>query len=97
LAFAFIVLHEHSVLTVESPFVFCDLGVLVKADLNEFFNMVVAGLAGRTPHMISATVTGLSRLLFEFKGANPDLCFASPPTSLRKRNYLPLSLFSVVQ
>jgi len=30
--------------------------------------MVAAGLAGATPHMISATVTAISRLVFEFKG-----------------------------
>lgn len=29
--------------------------------------MVAAGLAGATPHMISATVTAISRLVFEFK------------------------------
>lgn len=37
--------------------------------------MVAGGLAGATPHMISATVTAISRLVFEFKGL--DLaCFA---------------------
>jgi ribosomal RNA-processing protein 12 len=35
--------------------------------------MVAAGLAGTTPHMISATITALSRLLFEFKG-QPEAC-----------------------
>lgn len=30
--------------------------------------MVAGGLAGATPHMISATVTAISRLLFEFRG-----------------------------
>lgn len=30
--------------------------------------MVAAGLAGTSPHMISATITAISRLLFEFKG-----------------------------
>lgn len=30
--------------------------------------MIAAGLAGATPHMISATVTAISRLVFEFKG-----------------------------
>lgn len=30
--------------------------------------MVAGGLAGATPHMISATVTAVSRLVFEFKG-----------------------------
>ena len=30
--------------------------------------MVAAGLAASTPHMISATITALSRLMFEFQG-----------------------------
>jgi ribosomal RNA-processing protein 12 len=30
--------------------------------------MLAGGLAGATPHMISATVTALSRVVFEFKG-----------------------------
>jgi len=30
--------------------------------------MVAVGLAGASPHMISATVTAISRLIFEFKG-----------------------------
>lgn len=30
--------------------------------------MIAGGLAGATPHMISATVTAISRLVFEFKG-----------------------------
>ena len=33
--------------------------------------MVAAGLAGTSPHMISATITAISRLLFEFKDAIP--------------------------
>ncbi|KAG9288912.1 hypothetical protein G9A89_019534 [Geosiphon pyriformis] len=40
----------------------------VNASIDEFiFGMVVAGLAATTSHMISATITSLSRLLFEFK------------------------------
>ncbi|CAG8693171.1 3787_t:CDS:1, partial [Dentiscutata erythropus] len=40
----------------------------VDASINEFvLKMVVAGLAATTPHMISATIASLSRLLFEFK------------------------------
>jgi hypothetical protein len=35
--------------------------------LLEFFCMVSGGLAGRTPHMKSAAVLALSRLLYEFK------------------------------
>lgn len=30
--------------------------------------MMAGGLAGATPHMISATVTAISRVVFEFKG-----------------------------
>lgn len=36
------------------------------ANIEEFFTMVSAGLAGNTPHMISASVTALARLLHEF-------------------------------
>jgi len=41
------------------------------ASLEEYITMVAAGLAGATPHMISATVTAISRLVFEFKDAIP--------------------------
>ncbi|KAF9241576.1 armadillo-type protein [Melanogaster broomeanus] len=37
------------------------------ASINEYMTMVAGGLAGATPHMISATVTAISRLIFEFK------------------------------
>ncbi|RVW44251.1 Ribosomal RNA-processing protein 12 [Vitis vinifera] len=37
-----------------------------KENLHQFFNMVAAGLAGETPHMISAAVKGLARLAYEF-------------------------------
>ena len=30
--------------------------------------MVAGGLAGSTPHMVSATITAISRLVFDFKG-----------------------------
>jgi ribosomal RNA-processing protein 12 len=36
--------------------------------MEEYITMIAAGLAGATPHMISATVTAVSRLVFEFKG-----------------------------
>ncbi|KAG0236437.1 hypothetical protein BGW41_000409 [Actinomortierella wolfii] len=36
------------------------------ATIAEYFTMVTAGLAGTTPHMVSAAITSLSRLLFEF-------------------------------
>jgi ribosomal RNA-processing protein 12 len=32
----------------------------------EFLTMVVAGLAGTTPHMMSATVLALSRLIYQY-------------------------------
>ncbi|KAJ7200710.1 armadillo-type protein [Mycena rebaudengoi] len=41
------------------------------ASIEEFMTMVAGGLAGATPHMISATVTAISRLVFEFKDAIP--------------------------
>ncbi|KAH7320892.1 NUC173 domain-containing protein [Stachybotrys elegans] len=41
----------------------------VTANIEEFFTMVSAGLAGSTPHMISASITALSRLLHEFRSS----------------------------
>ncbi|KAI5890624.1 rRNA processing protein RRP12 [Schizophyllum commune H4-8] len=38
-----------------------------KASIEEYITMVAGGLAGATPHMISATVTAISRLVFEWK------------------------------
>ena len=38
----------------------------VVADVGEFVTMISAGLAGSSPHMISATITSLSRLVYEF-------------------------------
>jgi ribosomal RNA-processing protein 12 len=38
----------------------------VEASLEEYFTMVTPGLAGSTPHMQSATVTALARLLYQF-------------------------------
>ncbi|KAH9485194.1 Ribosomal RNA-processing protein 12 [Psilocybe cubensis] len=37
------------------------------ASIEEFLTMIAGGLAGASPHMISATVTAISRLVFEFK------------------------------
>ncbi|KAI3681816.1 hypothetical protein L6452_36621 [Arctium lappa] len=37
-----------------------------KENLHNFFNMVAGGLAGETPHMISAAVKGIARLSYEF-------------------------------
>ncbi|PTB63803.1 NUC173-domain-containing protein [Trichoderma citrinoviride] len=42
------------------------------ASIEEFFTMVSAGLAGSTPHMISASVTAISRLLYEFRSSLSD-------------------------
>ncbi|EER39510.1 pre-rRNA processing protein Rrp12 [Histoplasma capsulatum H143] len=41
------------------------------ATIEEFFTMVSAGLAGSSPHMVAASVTALSRLLFEFHSKLP--------------------------
>ncbi|KAF2446900.1 NUC173-domain-containing protein [Karstenula rhodostoma CBS 690.94] len=38
----------------------------VEASLDEYFTMVSAGLAASTPHMISASITAVTRILFEF-------------------------------
>jgi len=45
------------------------------ASLEEYFTMVSAGLAGSTPHMISASITALTRILFEFKGMTCIILF----------------------
>jgi len=41
----------------------------VTANLEEYFTMVSAGLAGSTPHMVSASITALTRILYHFRGA----------------------------
>ena len=38
----------------------------VEASLEEFFTMVSAGLAASTPHMISASITAMTRILYQF-------------------------------
>lgn len=43
----------------------------VTASLEEFFTMVSAGLVGSTPHMISASITALTRILYEFASELP--------------------------
>ena len=43
--------------------------LVVTASIEEFMTMMAGGLAGASPHMISATVTAISRLIFEFKGS----------------------------
>ncbi|KAL8863239.1 MAG: hypothetical protein Q9178_000614 [Gyalolechia marmorata] len=44
---------------------------IVQASLEEFFTMVSAGLVGETPHMVSASITALTRILYEFHGQLP--------------------------
>ncbi|MBH1945584.1 hypothetical protein I5L01_15290, partial [Erythrobacter sp. YJ-T3-07] len=39
----------------------------VPAGIEEYFTMVSAGLAGSTPHMISASITAITRILYEFR------------------------------
>ncbi|KAF8639555.1 hypothetical protein AX17_001459 [Amanita inopinata Kibby_2008] len=41
------------------------------ASIEEFMTMIAGGLAGASPHMISATVTAISRLVFEYKDSIP--------------------------
>ncbi|KAJ9506030.1 hypothetical protein QJQ45_002495 [Haematococcus lacustris] len=43
-----------------------DPALLPKGGLITLFTMVMAGLAGQTPHMISASIMALARLLYEF-------------------------------
>lgn len=47
---------------------FADPLSLVTANIEEYIKIVAAGMVGTTPHMISATITALSRLIFEFQG-----------------------------
>ncbi len=42
----------------------------VPASLEEYMTMVSAGLAGSTPHMVSASITALTRLLYHFRGGH---------------------------
>ncbi|UZJ52810.1 hypothetical protein CBS101457_002130 [Exobasidium rhododendri] len=39
---------------------------IVEASLNEYVTMIAAGLAGTSPHMVSATITAMARLVYEF-------------------------------
>jgi ribosomal RNA-processing protein 12 len=48
------------------------------ASVEEYTTMVAAGLAASTPHMISATITALSRLMFEFQGQLQGTSVARP-------------------
>lgn len=44
---------------------------IAQASLEEFFTMVSAGLVGSTPHMVSASITALTRILYEFASQLP--------------------------
>ncbi|KAI9804800.1 MAG: hypothetical protein M1825_001168 [Sarcosagium campestre] len=44
----------------------------VEASMEEYFKMVSAGLTGSTPHIISATITALTRILYQFRETLPD-------------------------
>lgn len=44
----------------------------VQASLEEYLTMVSAGLAGSTPHMVSASITALTRILYEFRERLPE-------------------------
>lgn len=51
--------------------------------MEEYITMVAGGLAGASPHMISATVTALSRLVFEFRGGpNKLFCVLNACSSI---------------
>ncbi|KAK3387694.1 NUC173 domain-containing protein [Podospora didyma] len=41
--------------------------LMAAASLEEYVTMVSAGLAGSTPHMISASITAITRILYEFR------------------------------
>ncbi|KAI9294395.1 NUC173-domain-containing protein [Neoconidiobolus thromboides FSU 785] len=45
---------------------------IVEANLREYIMMVIAGLTGTTSHMISATISALSRIIFEFHNQIED-------------------------
>jgi ribosomal RNA-processing protein 12 len=44
----------------------------VTANLEEYITMVSAGLAGTVPHSVSASITGLTRILFQFRADLPQ-------------------------
>lgn len=70
-------------------------GKTVSANINEYITMVAAGLAGTSPHMISASITALARLVYEFHEKVPsqtleemvgtmDIFLASPNREVAK-------------
>ncbi|KAI9749465.1 MAG: hypothetical protein M4579_006867 [Chaenotheca gracillima] len=54
----------------------------VPATLEEYFTMVSAGLAGSTPHMISASITALTRILYQFRESVPEPLLADLVSTL---------------
>lgn len=44
----------------------------MKATLVEYLNLLVAGLAGKTPHMISASIQALARVMYELQNELPE-------------------------
>ena len=44
----------------------------IKASLEEYFTMVSAGLAGTTPHMVSASITAITNIVYEFRSDLPN-------------------------
>ncbi|KAJ0932850.1 hypothetical protein HanPSC8_Chr04g0178411 [Helianthus annuus] len=53
-----------------------------KENLYNFFNMVAGGLAGESPHMISAAVKGMARLTYEFNDLLSNAFDVLPSTFL---------------
>ncbi|MFS7932654.1 hypothetical protein Hanom_Chr04g00370521 [Helianthus anomalus] len=53
-----------------------------KENLYNFFNMVSGGLAGESPHMISAAVKGMARLTYEFNDLLSNAFDVLPSTLL---------------
>lgn len=41
----------------------------VKANIEEYFTMVSGGLAGSSPHIVSASITALTRIMFHFRNS----------------------------
>jgi ribosomal RNA-processing protein 12 len=48
----------------------------VAASLDEYFKMVSAGLAGTSPHSVSASITALTRILYHFRNSLPEATIA---------------------
>ena len=66
----------------------------VNASVEEFITMVAAGLTSTTPHMISASISALTRLVFEFKGKrlNRQAYFRKVLTRKRRPDFPLLTL-----